>query len=321
MSESLDSLARRATAFESVDLNDFQRRARILQSLWRIEKGFPIGHCGDRELGSRLPFEWAKKTLANFLDETIRDVVKQEALDKKRKKGKLIQERRLVSDLLSSQPLAFNLFAHLARDTDLASRVFEKLSAGRCRRVLEIDFEYSPGRRDMRYTGDSSAFDVYVKFETRDRNTGFVGIEVKYHENLRNAPAEHRDRYDEVTKLSNCFDAAGLAELKTMPLQQIWRDHLLACSHRLHDHKIFRDGFFAFLCPEKNAACTAAIGKYLSLLSNADTCVHWSMDRMIDILREEKAGVWVDAFHDRYLNFSKIDRYFDAPLPESVGLR
>src|SRR5258708_36519721 len=70
-----------------------------------------------------MPF--ARETLANYLTETIRDVVREEVLDPTRSGGKLYREPRIFDDLLSSQPLCFNVFAHLRRDIALASKVFE----------------------------------------------------------------------------------------------------------------------------------------------------------------------------------------------------
>ena len=48
--------------------NPFQRRARLLQALWREERALPIGERRPGVLlGSRLPEEYAKKTGANLM--------------------------------------------------------------------------------------------------------------------------------------------------------------------------------------------------------------------------------------------------------------
>ena len=39
----LRELAKRYSALEAVDKSDFQRSARILQSMWRAEQGYEIG--------------------------------------------------------------------------------------------------------------------------------------------------------------------------------------------------------------------------------------------------------------------------------------
>jgi hypothetical protein len=119
------------------------------------------------------------------MTDTVRDVVRAEVLDPVRNEGKLYRAPRIFEDLLSSQPLCFNLFAELQRDRMLAGRVFERLLARPDLRVESVDFEHSPGRGDPRFTGDHSAFDVFLTCEA-DGARGFVGIEVKYVETLSN---------------------------------------------------------------------------------------------------------------------------------------
>ena len=101
--------------------NSFQRRARLLQALWREEQGLPVGEHRGRRLGSRLAMPAAKEELSNYLTDTIRAVVRAEVLDAARGQGKLYGQPRIFNDLLSSQPLCFNLFGELQQDLPLAS--------------------------------------------------------------------------------------------------------------------------------------------------------------------------------------------------------
>ena len=120
-----------------------------------------------------------------------------------------------------------------------------------------VEFEHSPGRGDPRYTGDRSAFDVFVPFTPPGGGRGFIGIEVKYHEGLGDPEAEHRPRYDEVAAQMGCFLPEKLDAVRRRPLEQIWRDHLLTGALRLVDG--YDDGFFVLLHPEKNLACVKAL--------------------------------------------------------------
>lgn len=61
--------------------NAFQRTARLTQSLWRERHGYPIGLNGTTPLGSRLAMPFAKDTLANYLTDTIREVVRAEVIN------------------------------------------------------------------------------------------------------------------------------------------------------------------------------------------------------------------------------------------------
>ena len=126
-----------------------------------------------------------KGTGANFITDAICAVVLDTLNPENRQKWQVIQTSRLFGNLLSSQPLCFNLFGELQQDLALASAVFAELTAGRVDHVTNIRFEWSPGRGDPRYTNDRSAFDVYVCYQTHNGGNGFIGIEVKYHENLR----------------------------------------------------------------------------------------------------------------------------------------
>ena len=305
----IDALAERVFAYEKVDSCSFRRQLRILQSIWRIEHDYPVGTFRGRPLGSLLAMPWAQEHLANFLDETIRQVVRQEVLDPVKSRNKLYGRPRIFNNLLSSQPLAFNLFGHLQSELDLATKVFRQLSNGRCQEITGIEFEYSPGRGDSRYTEDGSAFDVFVTYLTQDHQAGFVGIEVKYHEDLANPAGRHRKRYDDIAGAIGCFKAGALDQLKGKPLQQIWRDHLLACSLVLEGE--YKDGFFVFLSPQANDACNDAVASYEQCLTSSDTFMSWSIEACVNAILDYEDASWVRDFQDRYLNLAKLET-FDA---------
>ena len=304
----LNELAKRYRVFERTDIGEFQRKARILQSMWREEQGYDVGlhkgRSGERPLGSRLPMPMAEEDLINYLSETIKQVVRDEVLDRRKSRGKLFSRPRIFNDLLSSQPLCFNLFGELQQDLELAAAVFKEISSGRVHSVTSIEFEHSPGRGNARYTGDNSAFDVYVTYETNQGGKGFIGIEVKYHENLAGKAARHRPRYDEVSQIMGCFRHERLPDLKMQPLQQIWRDHMLAGIHLDQDH--FDDGFFVFLYPRDNAYCSTAIEAYSKCLSNDDSFVAWTLEEFAAAIKSITNALWIDRFIDRYLNFDKL---------------
>lgn len=289
--------------------NAFQRRARLLQSIWREGQGYPMGihtgRHGERLLGSRLVMPWAEETLANYLTDTIRDTVRTEVLDPVRSQGKLFARPRIFDDLLSSQPMCFNLFAELKANLSLATAVFRDITVGRVCEVTAIEFEHSPGRGDPRYTGDRSAFDVFVEFTTASGGDGFLGIEVKYHEDLKGKPSSHKARYDEVAENMGCFRTDNRDRLRAMPLQQIWRDHLLAGALRSVDG--YDDGMFVFLRPRGNAACAEAVKAYQVCLTDDGSFAEWILEDVVEALRKHTDAEWVDQFHDRYLAFERVD--------------
>jgi len=302
----LDKLAVSLNVFVESD-STFQRRARILQAMWRKDRDISCGvrPSGDQPLGSCIPMPWAKEALENYITETIRDVVRAEVCDPVASAGKLYGKPRIFDNLLSSQPLCFNLFGELTHDLDLASAAVNSLSDGRFTEVTSIAFEYSPGRGDARYLNDRSAFDVFVHCRTADGGTGFLGIEVKYHEDLTGTADENKERYDEVADQMGCF-AEDRGRLKASPLQQIWRDHLLAGITRIVDN--YDDGMFVMLYPQNNPRVSSAIDNYRAQLLSDETFAAWTMEDLVDKLREHSNAPWIELFRERYLAFEKIDQ-------------
>ena len=310
----LDELARKLNVLEKVDISPFQRRARILQSIWREEQGFACGEhrsgSAARPLGSRLPMPWAQESLANFITARTREIVRSEVYDPARSAGKLYGKPRIFNDLLSSQPLCFNLFGELCFDLELASGVINELTVGRFTEVRAINFEHSPGRRDSHYTADRSAFDVFLECRAASGGRGFVGIEVKYHENLLGPAGQHRARYDEIAERMGCFAPGTANTLKSAPLQQIWRDHLLAGITR--DVDGYDEAAFVMLYPRDNAHVRDAIATYRACLIDSAMFAGWTLEDFADCIRNRSNADWIGRFSDRYLAFEKIDRRLQA---------
>ena len=305
----LDQLAERLCVLERADMSIFQRRARVLQALWRQERGFGCGEHhgpkGSRPLGSRLPMPWAQDTLANFLTDPVREVVRAEVIEVDDGEGKLYGKPRIFNDLLSSQPLCFNLFGELTCDLSLASAVMNSMTGGRFTEVTKIDFEWSPGRRDPRYLNDRSAFDVYLRCRSASGGKGFIGIEVKYHENLAGLAGGHKSEYDKVADKMGCFRENREPLLKS-PLQQIWRDHLLAGVTRIEDGH--EDGLFVTLYPKDNLDVANALSDYRAQLLSDGSFAAWTLEDFVGKLSSFSGASWIDAFTNRYLAFDKIER-------------
>jgi len=289
--------------------NEWQRAARLRQALWREAKGLPMGEHRGQPLGSRLTMPYAKETLANFMTEAIRDVVHAEVLDPVKSAGKMYREPRIYEDLLSSQPLCFNLFGELQRDLVLASRTFGRLLVEPGLVVTAIEFEHSPGRGDARFTRDNSAFDVFVRYTSAAGRHGFVGVEVKYVEDLDVPPARHRARYDEVASAMSCFAPEALPRLRQKPLEQLWRDHLLAGSLLLDAESGFERGTFAVVYPSGNVVVTKAVNDYRACLTGEETFTAWTLAAVLEAIEDAGAGTWAGNVSDRYLGVTVADTF------------
>ena len=96
----------------------FSSCARLLQSIWRDRRGFPIGEIIPKEgprrrSGIRLTPAMAQRGF-NFLTRDIAKLVRQEAAY--REYGAMFDEERLWGNLLSSQPLVLASAAASAFD-------------------------------------------------------------------------------------------------------------------------------------------------------------------------------------------------------------
>jgi hypothetical protein len=291
----------------------WQRRLRLLQSLWREEQGLPPGTHprgtnDGRLLGSRLALPDAERDLSNYLTDTIKQVVREE-LDapSARQNGKLFSKPRIYDDLLSSQPLCLNLFGELKADLDGATALGRHLWPERVDRVTRIEFEHSPGRGDVTYLGNRTAFDVYLEHTTPGGGEGFIGIEVKYHESLEVGAAENRERSNQVARQAGLFADESIPELSTPPLQQIWLDHLLALSMLQADAARWAgNGLFVFLHPVANVASYRVANRYERHLRDRSTFQRLSLEEVAAALVLVDGRPWVDAFRRRYLTYERV---------------
>ncbi len=278
---------------------EFSAYARLLQSKWRESKGYPQG-----KLGNYLETDFAKASKSNFLTEKIGALVTQEIVNARKNKG-LIGEPRIWNNLLSSQPLCFNLFGELYDNLVLATSYFKRLFPSKVEKVNEVKFEYSPGRGNQKYTADHSAFDVFIEYSSGEKR-GFIGIEVKYAESLREETIEKanknfRLRYAELTDGCQLFNQQYIEQLKAPPLSQIWRDHLLSIATK----QDYDEGFFIFLFPSKNEQCQSGVDKYMACLQSADEDVSGFCPRhledFIEVLVETVNTDWAKELKERYV--------------------
>ncbi|HAD12225.1 MAG TPA: hypothetical protein DCF33_07275, partial [Saprospirales bacterium] len=255
-------------------------------------------------LGYYLEIEFAKTSKSNFLTDNIRQLVTREISNAKTTGG-LIGEPRIWNNLLSSQPLCFNLFGELHFDLGLATEYFKRLFPERLDSVTAVKFEYSPGRRNAKYLGDNSAFDVFIEY-SKGGKRGFIGIEVKYAESLREETAgkaipNFKEQYATLSSCCGLFKPNSVAFLRQPPLSQIWRDNLLSIATK-HDYD---EGFFVFLYPSKNKHCLMGIEGYTEHLvfESEEQCGFYPryLEDFINTLTEILNAEWTTELKQRYL--------------------
>ena len=148
-------LLRRHNCAEPTDTR-FRAVARLRQSLWREQHGYPCGRYVDangrpRRLGSRVSYR-VGLTGVNLVDPALIPLVHHEIAY--REVGAVIHVERLWTNLVTSQALTFNLFGPLKQNPRLATAVMRRLVPDLVHDVTEIRFEHSPGRGHPAYTAD-----------------------------------------------------------------------------------------------------------------------------------------------------------------------
>lgn len=296
--------------------NRYQAYYRFLQSLWRESNNIPVkkreGQSDNDVYGN-----YTSDPEANFMTDGIRSLVNHE-LTPENKGDRLIEETRLRSNLLSSQPLCFNLFGELKLNLKKALQFFNLLYDNYFNSIDNIEFEYNPARRDPRLTGDRSAFDVFVEYTSVANKKGFIGIEVKYSETLTEGAASvndildkqfcdelrtRRDRYRELSE--GLFAEKDFGKLERLPAFQIWRDHLLAVAMCKAFPEKYDEGVFLFVAPYSNRNCRDGVEKYKGLLvineGIASHFCHAWLEEYIEILDNVFDEKWTKDMKIRYL--------------------
>jgi hypothetical protein len=237
-------------------------------------------------LGTRIRAEDAERDLSNYLTDTIRSVVRTELRSERtRAEGKVFSAPRIYDDLLSSQPLCFNLFGELKADLSLATKWARHLWPDRVKAVRTIELEHSPGGANARYLDNGSAFDVYLEHSVPGGGEGFIGFAVKYDESLEVQPARMHERIEKVAKASGVFRADSLPKLGRSPLQQIWFDHLLALSMLQADGRRWgENGLFVVLHPVANEACYRVLNEYEATLADHRTFQRMTLEEAVTAL-------------------------------------
>ncbi len=298
----------------------FRACARLLQAMWRERQGLPVGTFQGRDGRKRKVGSLLSTTAAavgrNFLGPAVAHLARREVIYQET--GALIDRQRLYSNLLSSMPLAFNFFAPLRFDLALAAKVMRAIAPTiDIAAVRHVWFEHSPGRRQADLTGDRTAFDVAIVYERSDGATGLIGIEVKYSENLAEpAPPELKSRYDDLAQASDLFKEPMHAALRINPMQQLFREHLLAQAARMRGD--WAETHFMLLAPRHNHHVQQGAqlyGKFLKTPgSDQASFLNVDLEQFVEALGWAGARDEAYALFDRYLNWGIVIDAVEACL-------
>jgi hypothetical protein len=205
-------------------------------------------------------------------------------------------------------PLTFNLLAPWGHALERASSyLIELLPAftGTARQVL---FEQAPGRGNPKFTGDYTAFDALIRYSDFHGRNGFVAFEIKYSESMREPMPELKPRYDELSEASGLFTDPTAMAFRTNPLQQLWREHLLAQS--MIDNGLYGEGYIVVIAPALNYHVQDATEAYQAQLREPEDgkvrFVNLTLEDVIEVIRLSDPA-HAEALHRRYCDFWLVD--------------
>jgi hypothetical protein len=297
----------------------FRSAARLLQALWRKDRDLPIGSYVDRDgtvhkLGSRIS-DAAGLGGGNFLTPEIARIVRREVAY--REVGAMLDEQRVATNLLSSMPLTFNLFAPWQGELARASGYLRELLPAFTGVATALLFEHSPGRGNPRLTADYSAFDLLIRYDLPSGSRGFVAFEVKFSESMREPVPEMRPRYDELSETSGLFLDHAAPALRANPLQQLWREHMLA--QAMIDNQLYDEGYFVCIGPGLNNHVQDAVEMYRSHLrepvGSKVRFVDLTLEDVIETIRQSDPP-HAEALHRRYCDFWRVDGEMELNAPK-----
>src|SRR5207247_3777076 len=114
-----------------------------------------------------------------------------------------------------------NFFGGMKLDLTLATETFRQIAPDFVDEITDVLFEHSPARWHPSFTNDGTAFDVLLKCTTTQQQSGFIAVELKYSESMREPPATMRPRYDELSRVSGLYKDPEHAALRANPLQSL----------------------------------------------------------------------------------------------------
>lgn len=220
-----------------------------------------------------------------------------------------IEPHRLRNNLLSSQPLCFNLFVPLALDLTLTTKLVSTLPGlEHIKRVTAVKLEYAPTPR-IEFLNDGTSFDAWVEYERMDGKLGFIGIETKLTEPFSNANYPFDARYARwMTKGDWWWQPGAETAFPNLTFNQLWRNHLLAFALQHKSPRNYAECYCAVVSHPLDAACPKAVTAYAAHLLPAGnkTLLSWPLNILLNTWRPlattREEHFWIQALRLRYLD-------------------
>ena len=300
--------------------NPFTAKARMLQSLWCVQNGLEMGigpnkNSVDRRTG--LPTYYGniikdgESNGRNFFYPETFEYAKWRV--KTKLKDETIDEYRLFNNLMSSMPMAFNLFHPLmmlhaqnpAAVDKMMQHAFPDLPIYK---IKEIGLEYIPTPIEH-YTNDKSAMDAFISFYDKEGGEHIIAIETKYTDSLGTNKAKDITLKTQFAIESGLFTEEGIHQIKTNCIQ-IYRNFLLVEKFRVVNR--LKDSYSIILAPKDHPSTEKEINSLKKYLKNEYNykLADYKLEDFVCALKLNcpvEYMDWLEWFEDRYLRFEKMN--------------
>jgi len=240
----------------------------------------------------------------NFLTPEIAEVAR-----KRVAQGRgTVEPFRLFHNMLSSQPMCFNLFGPLVNDHALAARFLAPLVPEPVHEVTRVSIEWAPEPAEA-YLGDRTAFDAFFEYRTSDGRLCAAGVETKLTEPFSQNEYDG-DRYRRWMRVPSApWLPEADAVVQNIAHNQLWRDHLLAVALRHHPRSPYAATHLILVRHPEDRDCGFVLAGYQRLLREHDqTLIDMPLDRLVAAWERSVDGHlrnWLSDFRVRYLDLAR----------------
>jgi hypothetical protein len=289
----------------------FTARMRFHQSHYRATVlGAPFGHgpnAGDSSRYGNMLDPVSAQAGLNYLSPLIFAKVK----DRLAAGGGVVEPYRVLHNMLSSQPMCFNLFGPLVDAPERASRLLGALVGTDLARVTQVAIEWAPAPA-YEYLDDRTAFDAFFEYERHDGTRVAVGVETKLTDSFSQKPYDGEKYRRWMRGAASPFREEAHAEVASARYNQLWRNHLLAIAARDHGSARYSAARSVVVHHPLDHHGAHVVAGYQTLLQPGDrTFAAWPLDKVVEAFKRAAVGAdeqaWLAAFRARYLDLSTSD--------------
>ncbi len=237
----------------------------------------------------------------NFLTTEIFEV----ALDRLAQGSGVVEKYRLLHNMLSSQPMCFNLFGPLVRDHELAKNLLATIVPENFSEVIRVEIEWAP-EPVTNYLNDHTAFDAFIEYWTEDGQLVGLGIETKLSEPFSQKAYDRPEYRRWMQHPDSPWNPDSWNKVQAIELNQLWRDHLLAVALRFQPKSIYNCVRLMLVYHPEDMNSARNFLNYKNLLrNNDDSMFSLSIDQIVDrwlsVVEKDEHKKWLRSFRKRYI--------------------